>query len=68
MSTTTIEPTALTAADRCDSCQAQAFVRVVLAGGELIFCGHHYAKHAQRLGSIAVRVDDFTDQISVSSN
>ena len=31
----------LTAADRCDRCGAQARVRVVLASGELTFCGHH---------------------------
>jgi len=31
----------LTAADRCDRCGAQARVRVVLANGELMFCGHH---------------------------
>jgi hypothetical protein len=31
----------LTAADRCDRCGAQARVRVVLASGELMFCGHH---------------------------
>ncbi len=31
----------LTAADRCDRCSAQARVRVVLAHGELLFCGHH---------------------------
>ena len=31
----------LTAADRCDRCNAQARVRVVLANGELLFCGHH---------------------------
>ena len=33
----------LTAADRCDRCGAQAYVRVVLesSGGELQFCAHH---------------------------
>ena len=31
----------LSAADRCDRCGAQARVRVVLANGELVFCGHH---------------------------
>lgn len=43
--TGTAAPTAptspLTAADRCDRCSAQARVRVVLASGELLFCGHH---------------------------
>ncbi len=31
----------MTTADRCDRCGAQAKVRVVLAAGELTFCGHH---------------------------
>ena len=31
----------LTAADRCDECGAQAYIRVELATGELLFCGHH---------------------------
>jgi hypothetical protein len=38
------EPLAL--ADRCDACRtAQAFVRVVLGGTDLLLCGHHYADH-----------------------
>ncbi len=63
MSTTTVEPTALTAEDRCDRCGAQALVRVVLPKGELLFCRHHYAKHGSTLKAIAVRVDDFSDQL-----
>src|SRR5690606_27884370 len=39
VTTTTTAP--LTAADRCDRCNAQAYVRVVLSVGELLFCGHH---------------------------
>jgi hypothetical protein len=32
----------LTAADRCDRCGAQAFVRARLASGaQLLFCAHH---------------------------
>lgn len=34
----------LTALDRCDSCSAQAYVRVKGSTGELYFCGHHYDK------------------------
>jgi hypothetical protein len=30
--------------DRCDSCAAEALVRVVGLNGELLFCGHHYNK------------------------
>ena len=35
---------ALTAFDRCDSCGAQAYIRVTLASGDLLFCAHHGAK------------------------
>lgn len=34
----------LTANDRCDSCQAQAYVKVTGVTGELLFCAHHYNK------------------------
>ena len=28
--------------DRCDSCNAQAYVHAKGVSGELFFCGHHY--------------------------
>jgi hypothetical protein len=34
----------LDATDRCDRCQAQAYVKVIGEVGELLFCGHHYNK------------------------
>jgi len=34
----------LTALDRCDSCNAQAYVMVKGITGELLFCSHHYNK------------------------
>lgn len=34
----------LTAADRCDSCTAQAYVKVTGVSGDLLFCAHHYNK------------------------
>jgi hypothetical protein len=44
----------LTAADRCDRCGAQAYVRVRLhSGGELLFCAHHGRKHAPALSERA---------------
>ena len=46
MSTMMIEDTALTTADRCDRCGAQAYYRVTLNnGGELLFCAHHAHMH-----------------------
>ena len=52
-------PAALTAADRCDRCNAQAYVRVVLAGGtDLQFCGHHWARNEDALRPMATEVID----------
>ena len=44
----------LTNADRCDRCGAQAYVRVVLAGGgDLLFCAHHAKVYAEKLRELA---------------
>jgi purine-nucleoside phosphorylase len=61
MSVTTTEP--LTAADRCDRCGAQAYVRVVLASGELYFCAHHGRKHAIALTEVADHIHDETERL-----
>ena len=54
---------ALTVADRCDRCGAQAYVRVSLhAGGELLFCAHHGREHAPALSAIA-DVHDESDRL-----
>jgi hypothetical protein len=58
--TPTLSPTAqLTALDRCDRCGAQAYVRVVLAaGGDLLFCGHHFQQYQAKLEKVALSVND----------
>ncbi|MCW2287846.1 hypothetical protein [Leucobacter luti] len=43
----------LSALDRCDSCGAQAYVRVELSGSELLFCAHHAHKHEAKLRPMA---------------
>ncbi len=43
----------LNANDRCDSCGAQAYVRVQLDKGELLFCAHHGKKYQEKLSGIA---------------
>lgn len=64
--TTTIEATPLTAADRCDRCNAQAYVRVVLNGGsELLFCAHHYSKFSVSLRASAQSIQDETHKLNV---
>ncbi|MGH8967289.1 MAG: DUF7455 domain-containing protein [Actinomycetes bacterium] len=63
--TTALAPTALTAADRCDRCGAQAYLRVELSkGGELLFCAHHAREHGDKLREIAVSVHDETEKLS----
>jgi hypothetical protein len=54
----------LTAADRCDRCGAQAYVRAVLAGGgELLFCAHHGRKYAENLRAAGAEIHDETDRL-----
>ena len=48
----------LTALDRCDSCGAQAYVKVTMAAGELLFCAHHGAKFKDKLASTALNWHD----------
>ena len=42
----TVEPEFyLTALDRCDTCQAQAYYLVGFLVGELLFCRHHWLEN-----------------------
>jgi hypothetical protein len=57
----------LNATDRCDRCGAQAYVRVVLAGGgDLLFCRHHARAHGDKLGEIAAEIHDESDLLDPS--
>lgn len=64
--TTVLTPASpLTAADRCDRCGAQAYLRVVLtSGGDLLFCAHHGRKFEPELKKIAVEIQDETDRLT----
>jgi hypothetical protein len=53
----------LSAVDRCDRCGAQAYVRVTLPSGELLFCAHHYRKHAPKFANVATHIHDETDRL-----
>ncbi|MBC7518705.1 MAG: hypothetical protein H7248_07485 [Microbacteriaceae bacterium] len=58
-STVELEPTnQLTGMDRCDSCGAQAYIRVTMASGELLFCAHHGNKFKEKLSSSAIAWHD----------
>ena len=51
-------PYVLTALDRCDSCGAQAYVKVTMATGELLFCAHHGTKFKDKLAGTALEWHD----------
>lgn len=56
-------PRPLNALDRCDLCGAQAYIRVELATGELLFCGHHGNEKKAALEPIAIKWHDETDKL-----
>jgi hypothetical protein len=48
---------ALSAADRCDRCGAQAIAQATLSSGaHLLFCGHHLRAHEASLKEISARI------------
>jgi hypothetical protein len=53
----------LTASDRCDSCGAQAYIRVAIGSSELLFCGHHGKKYQDKLSAIASDWHDESDRL-----
>ncbi len=62
---TTAVASPLSAADRCDRCGAQAYIRVRIAtGGELLFCGHHGRRHEDKLRAQATEWHDETHRLA----
>jgi len=57
------EQIALTAADRCDACGAQAYVRATLSTGELLFCLHHANENKDKLQPIAIKWQDESEKL-----
>ncbi|MCU1571029.1 MAG: hypothetical protein JWR33_1770 [Naasia sp.] len=57
----------LTALDRCDSCGAQAYIRVELGSGELLFCAHHGKKYQEKLSSVARSWHDESSKLTADS-
>lgn len=59
----------LTAADRCDSCGAQAYVRATMpAGSELLFCAHHASKHREKLTAMGATWHDETAKLFAAND
>ena len=53
----------LTASDRCDSCGAQAYIRVAIGSSELLFCAHHGKKYQEKLAAVASDWHDESDRL-----
>jgi hypothetical protein len=65
--TTLLAPTkSLTAADRCDRCGAQAYVRVILAAGDLLFCAHHGRRYEPKLREVAREFHDESEKLATT--
>ena len=54
----------LTAADRCDSCGAQAYIAAEVNGSELLFCAHHGRRYEEKLREVATSWHDETHRLS----
>ncbi len=55
----------LTAADRCDRCGAQAYIRArLVSGGELLFCAHHGRQHLPALMDRALDIHDESGRLT----
>jgi hypothetical protein len=46
----------LTAEDRCDACNAQAYIHVTMEPGDLLFCLHHWKKHSDAIAPLAATI------------
>lgn len=53
----------LSAADRCDSCGAQAYIAAEVNGSELLFCAHHGRKYEEKLRAVATSWHDETARL-----
>ena len=57
------KPRVLNQLDRCDRCNAQAFILVKLISGELMFCGHHFNEHELALRTASYEIVDERETI-----
>jgi hypothetical protein len=54
----------LDANDRCDVCGAQAYIRVALEGGELLFCNHHGNANKSKLEPLVINWYDQSEELT----
>jgi hypothetical protein len=64
---TTVIERELTLQDRCDACGSAAKVVATFNNGDLLFCGHHARKSADKLVASAVEVYDPEGEINLLS-
>ena len=58
------ETSRLVAADRCDVCGAQAYIRVGLESGDLLFCAHHGNENKGKLEPITISWHDQSEDLA----
>lgn len=58
------ETSRLVAADRCDVCGAQAYIRVGLETGDLLFCAHHGNENKSKLEPITISWHDQSEDLA----
>jgi hypothetical protein len=51
--------------DRCDYCGAQAFVVAKYPVGELMLCGHHFARWETDIRGKATSISDYRNRINI---
>ena len=61
------EVTKLVATDRCDVCGAQAYIRVQLDSGELLFCAHHGNANKDKLSPLVINWHDQSEELNKKS-
>jgi hypothetical protein len=54
----------LLATDRCDVCDAQAYIRVELEVGELLFCAHHGTANKEKLAPLTINWHDQSQDLN----
>lgn len=58
----------LTATERCDRCDARAYVRSTFMAGEkshdLLWCAHHFAANEAKIRATAAQIDDERYQLT----
>lgn len=63
-----VETNELTLQDRCDSCNAAAYVRAVKDNSELLFCGNHARRNLIALTEQGWKIDDQTFRVFDTNN